>query len=170
MWEEGILVSEMMMMMLCKPCIVLFFYATNFVSKSLAQTNTFTVKMSGTGIGMYPLSRPAGETGQSTAASFLFVVAFCSPIFKRSHSHSSRPSHPFFFLIPRFAGMMDPAYFVGRKAILDWLNNTFQMNLAKIEETASGAFAFERQIELLFLPLVQNVANFCDQIVTNFCF
>lgn len=37
------------------------------------------------------------------------------------------------------AGMMDPAYFVGRRAILDWLNNTFHMNLAKIEETASGA-------------------------------
>jgi len=38
-------------------------------------------------------------------------------------------------------GMMDPAYFVGRRAILDWLNTTFQMNLSKIEETASGAVA-----------------------------
>lgn len=38
-----------------------------------------------------------------------------------------------------YAGMMDPAYFVGRKAILHWLNDTFQMNLSKIEETASGA-------------------------------
>ena len=37
--------------------------------------------------------------------------------------------------------MMDPAFFVGRRAILDWLNHTFQMNLAKIEETASGAVA-----------------------------
>jgi hypothetical protein len=36
--------------------------------------------------------------------------------------------------------MMDPAYFVGRRAILDWTNNTFQMNLQKIEETASGGF------------------------------
>lgn len=36
--------------------------------------------------------------------------------------------------------MMDPAYFVGRRAIIDWINNTFQMNLAKIEETASGTF------------------------------
>ena len=33
------------------------------------------------------------------------------------------------------------AYFVGRRAILDWLNNTFSMNLGKIEETASGAVA-----------------------------
>jgi hypothetical protein len=40
----------------------------------------------------------------------------------------------------RVAGMMDPAYFVGRRAILDWTNNTFQMNLQKIEETASGGF------------------------------
>lgn len=38
-------------------------------------------------------------------------------------------------------GMMDPAFFVGRKAILDWLNTTFQMNLQKIEESASGAVA-----------------------------
>lgn len=38
----------------------------------------------------------------------------------------------------RRLGMMDPAYFVGRKAILEWLNGTFQMNLSKIEETASG--------------------------------
>ena len=37
--------------------------------------------------------------------------------------------------------MMDPAFFVGRKAILDWLNTTFQMNLQKIEESASGAVA-----------------------------
>ena len=37
---------------------------------------------------------------------------------------------------------MDPAYFVGRKAILDWLNNTFQMNLSKIEETASGKYNY----------------------------
>ena len=34
---------------------------------------------------------------------------------------------------------MDPAYFLGRKAIIDWLNTTFQFNLSKIEETASGA-------------------------------
>lgn len=38
-------------------------------------------------------------------------------------------------------GMMDPAYFVGRREILSWLNGTFQMNLSKIEETASGAVA-----------------------------
>ena len=37
--------------------------------------------------------------------------------------------------------MMDPAFFVGRRAILDWVNSTFRMNLAKIEETASGAVA-----------------------------
>lgn len=35
--------------------------------------------------------------------------------------------------------MMDPAFFVGRKAILDWLNETFHYNLNKVEETASGA-------------------------------
>jgi hypothetical protein len=39
-------------------------------------------------------------------------------------------SHPHFAL-----------QFVGRKAILDWLNGTFGMHLEKIEETASGACA-----------------------------
>ncbi len=33
---------------------------------------------------------------------------------------------------------MDPAYFVGRKEILTWINDTFHLNLQKIEETASG--------------------------------
>ena len=36
---------------------------------------------------------------------------------------------------------MDPAFFVGRRAILDWLNKTFETNMSKIEETASGAVA-----------------------------
>mmetsp|Transcript_14948 Transcript_14948/g.23493 ORF Transcript_14948/g.23493 Transcript_14948/m.23493 type:complete len:338 (+) Transcript_14948:62-1075(+) len=38
-------------------------------------------------------------------------------------------------------GMMDDAYFVGRKVILDWLNDLCQLKLSKIEETASGAVA-----------------------------
>ena len=36
---------------------------------------------------------------------------------------------------------MDAAYFVGRKEILGWINDTFAMNLLKIEDTASGAGA-----------------------------
>jgi RP/EB family microtubule-associated protein len=38
-------------------------------------------------------------------------------------------------------GMMDKAYFVGRKEILAWLNDTFSLSVAKIEDTASGAVA-----------------------------
>jgi hypothetical protein len=35
-------------------------------------------------------------------------------------------------------GIMDPAYFVGRKEILTWVNDTFSLNYTKIEDTASG--------------------------------
>ncbi len=38
-------------------------------------------------------------------------------------------------------GMMDAAYFTSRKDILDWLNATLELNLTKIEQTASGAVA-----------------------------
>eukprot|EP00956_Cyclotella_meneghiniana_P003355 scaffold4069_cov85-Cyclotella_meneghiniana.AAC.5 len=38
-------------------------------------------------------------------------------------------------------GMMDGAYFTSRKDILDFLNSTFDLNLSKIEQTASGAVA-----------------------------
>ena len=40
-------------------------------------------------------------------------------------------------------GMMDSAYTVGRREILGFLNGTFQFNLAKIEETCSGAVALQ---------------------------
>mmetsp|Transcript_33011 Transcript_33011/g.40526 ORF Transcript_33011/g.40526 Transcript_33011/m.40526 type:complete len:353 (+) Transcript_33011:295-1353(+) len=40
-------------------------------------------------------------------------------------------------------GMMDPAYFVGKRMILEWLNDVCCLNLAKIEQTASGAVALQ---------------------------
>nr|CCA23562.1 microtubule associated protein EB1 putative [Albugo laibachii Nc14] len=38
-------------------------------------------------------------------------------------------------------GMMDGAYFVGRKEILDWINQTCHTNLTKVEQTCTGAIA-----------------------------
>ena len=35
-------------------------------------------------------------------------------------------------------GMMDPCFFVGRKQLIEWINDTFKMNVQKIEDTASG--------------------------------
>ena len=39
-----------------------------------------------------------------------------------------------------FAGMMDGAYFVGRKEILDWINSTLELDISKIEKTANGKY------------------------------
>ena len=38
-------------------------------------------------------------------------------------------------------GMMEGAFFVGRKAILDWINEFLHLNLGRIEETCTGAIA-----------------------------
>lgn len=38
-------------------------------------------------------------------------------------------------------GMMDGAFFVGRKEIVDWVNSTLGVSIDKIEDTASGAIA-----------------------------
>jgi microtubule-associated protein, RP/EB family len=37
--------------------------------------------------------------------------------------------------------MMDGAFFVGRKEIVDWINQTLNLNITKVEQTASGAIA-----------------------------
>lgn len=36
---------------------------------------------------------------------------------------------------------MDGAFFVGRKEIIDWINDALNLNLTKVEQTASGAIA-----------------------------
>ena len=38
-------------------------------------------------------------------------------------------------------GMMDEAYFVGRRELLGWLNATLDLDLQKVEETCTGAAA-----------------------------
>ena len=38
-------------------------------------------------------------------------------------------------------GMMDPAYFQGRKLILEWINDVCDLNLSKVEQTCNGAIA-----------------------------
>ena len=38
-------------------------------------------------------------------------------------------------------GMMDAAYFTGRKEILQWINATLALGITKIESTCTGAIA-----------------------------
>jgi hypothetical protein len=38
-------------------------------------------------------------------------------------------------------GMMEGAFFVGRKEIMDWVNSQLDLNLSKVEDTANGAIA-----------------------------
>ena len=37
--------------------------------------------------------------------------------------------------------MMDPAYFVGKKILLEWINDLLKLDVKKIEHTCSGAVA-----------------------------
>lgn len=46
-------------------------------------------------------------------------------------------------------GMMDAAYFIGRRELLDFFNTLLELNLAKIEDTASGAVACQ-MTEMIF--------------------
>jgi len=40
-------------------------------------------------------------------------------------------------------GIMDGAYFVGKKKILDWINDTLKLNFTKVEQTAFGGIAVQ---------------------------
>eukprot|EP01084_Bolivina_argentea_P208871 355937_1 len=40
-------------------------------------------------------------------------------------------------------GMMNPAFAVGRREILEWTNSNLQLNLSKVEETANGCVALQ---------------------------
>lgn len=54
------------------------------------------------------------------------------------------------YLLLTYSGMMDAAYFIGRKELLDFFNDLLDLNLTKIEQTATGAIAC--QITDLIFP------------------
>lgn len=67
---------------------------------------------------------------------------------------------------------MDPAYFVGKNAILKFLNDTLQINYNKIEQTASGA-AHAQLLDILYpgrVPLhkINFDAKYEYEFVNNF--
>jgi len=65
-------------------------------------------------------------------------------------------------------GLMDGAYFVGRKEIVDWINNTLGISIVKVEQTASGAIACQL-LDMIFPGQVQmNRVNWMARIDHEF--
>jgi microtubule-associated protein, RP/EB family len=65
---------------------------------------------------------------------------------------------------------MDAAYFIGRRELLDFFNDLLQLNLSKIEQTATGAIACQLT-ELIFpgsIPMSKYVTYFCIHVYRLF--
>jgi len=50
------------------------------------------------------------------------------------------------------AGIMDPAYFVGRKELLAWINGFLDLDYTKVEEMSSGTFTLQYMVVMVVPP------------------
>jgi len=61
------------------------------------------------------------------------------PVGSQNRLSRDTPHWPYTVHIMASFGMMNEAYFVGKKVLIDWVNNFLEINVEKVEQMANGA-------------------------------